>query len=580
MKVTQNISTTSIATKYPLLISAYEKDSTTTTATSVSRIQNIYAQPSTGTLYATKFNGDGSALTNVPHSTIDVEPNTGSVEELQHGSSFTAISSVTKDANGHVTKYNLATYTLPTSGNTDAKVKQENTTTTEYRPLALGYTSSTDPSSLDPTVTNQIYLNSGLYAQASSGTLFAKNLWMYNDSVNVRTGLTNTGLRMNVKYTGSSGATFNNTFHVVRTYPGKITDASSMLLTVTGNGLTIVGGGESPSNLANLIDDDQTTSNPNKLLLAPNGTWTTTANGSSEMLLLSSDKSIFFLTNCNTVGDRVAVALDKSKQFFPDATGTGSLGTSSYHWKTAYIDTTYGDLEGNVKHTATNPTTSTTYGITFHASPNSDNTNKALRTSDGVRYAALEGTSSNNGYGILIVGNNVASGTAGNKYGRVRIYSKSTYYGEFTLASSITANRTYTFPDKTGTVAMTSDLPTDRGQLTLTIPSNVNINTSSKLYYRKYGPVVYVYGMIKMADDVTGPSGTIATLPTGYRPPEYNIDTCVGCGSTDASANLVLFRIATNGNIILIPGSNGTFSGTGKLVSGSEIRVHAMFMVS
>lgn len=62
--VTQNILSTETS-NYPLLLSNYLKDATTTTAAAVNRVQSIYVQPSTGTLYATKFHGDGSELENV-----------------------------------------------------------------------------------------------------------------------------------------------------------------------------------------------------------------------------------------------------------------------------------------------------------------------------------------------------------------------------------------------------------------------------------------------------------------------------------------------------------------------------------
>lgn len=106
--------------------------------------------------------------------------------------------------------------------------------------------------------------------------------------------------------------------------------------------------------------------------------------------------------------------------------------------------------------TLTNPTSSANYPIPFHTGASSEN--KSLLNNNGLSYTTLEGTASAVGYGILCVGNKTDSGTAGNKYGIVRIYPKTGgKYGQLKVADTMTGDRTYTLPDKTGTVAMTSD---------------------------------------------------------------------------------------------------------------------------
>ena len=52
-------------------------------------------------------------------------------------------------------------------------VTQSNTTTSNYRPILMGYNNSTDTSTLTTTVTNQVMASSSIYAQPSTGTLFA-----------------------------------------------------------------------------------------------------------------------------------------------------------------------------------------------------------------------------------------------------------------------------------------------------------------------------------------------------------------------------------------------------------------------
>ena len=66
------------------------------------------------------------------------------------------------------------TLTLPSNPNTDTAVKQSETTTSNYRPITLGYTnSSTAGSGMAGDVTNQVYVSNKFYAQPSTGSMFA-----------------------------------------------------------------------------------------------------------------------------------------------------------------------------------------------------------------------------------------------------------------------------------------------------------------------------------------------------------------------------------------------------------------------
>ena len=56
---------------------------------------------------------------------------------------------------------------------TDVAVKQSSSSTANYRPLAMGFTTNADVSKLAATVTSQIYLNTQLYTQPSTGMIFA-----------------------------------------------------------------------------------------------------------------------------------------------------------------------------------------------------------------------------------------------------------------------------------------------------------------------------------------------------------------------------------------------------------------------
>ncbi|MCM1361052.1 MAG: hypothetical protein NC235_03995 [Clostridiales bacterium] len=127
----------------------------------------------------------------------------------------------------------------------------------------------------------------------------------------------------------------------------------------------------------------------------------------------------------------------------------------------------------NVYSTLTNPTTSSTYYVDFHTTASS--ANKSLRHNNGLVYTSLEGTADAEGSARLALGNNIAGGTAGNKTGRLRLFGKTTFYGDLILSTSdvLTANRTYGLPDATGIIALTSSNITGTSA-GWTTPRNIN----------------------------------------------------------------------------------------------------------
>ena len=64
-----------------------------------------------------------------------------------------------------------------TDMNTDQKVLQSATTTSNYRPLALGYTNTSTTADLGDSVTQQVYVTTTIYAQPSTGSLWANKLY-------------------------------------------------------------------------------------------------------------------------------------------------------------------------------------------------------------------------------------------------------------------------------------------------------------------------------------------------------------------------------------------------------------------
>lgn len=119
----------------------------------------------------------------------------------------------------------------------------------------------------------------------------------------------------------------------------------------------------------------------------------------------------------------------------------------------------YGIFKGNadsatqVYNTETNPTSGTWYAGTFIT--DSTTGNKYIRSNNGFAYYSLEGTASAQGEALIRIGNSTATGTAGNKRGRLRLYSSSSGWADFTLTAT-TGKYTLTLPAATGTVALTS----------------------------------------------------------------------------------------------------------------------------
>ncbi len=91
----------------------------------------------------------------------------------------------------------------------------------------------------------------------------------------------------------------------------------------------------------------------------------------------------------------------------------------------------------------TNPTSATTYYMPFYLTEH-----KRTSSNDGFRYRTLEGTVDAVGYGGIYLGNSVASGTAANKYGFIRLYAKNSDYT--TILSQGNGDRNFYLPNYAG----------------------------------------------------------------------------------------------------------------------------------
>lgn len=82
-----------------------------------------------------------------------------------------------------------------------------------------------------------------------------------------------------------------------------------------------------------------------------------------------------------------------------------------------------------------------------------------LRTNSGFKYRTRTGTTTTDGLAALFMGNSTSSGTDGNMTGSLMMYGNNSYYVNLTPVDGLTANRTINLPNKAGTIALLSDLP-------------------------------------------------------------------------------------------------------------------------
>lgn len=100
-----------------------------------------------------------------------------------------------------------------------------------------------------------------------------------------------------------------------------------------------------------------------------------------------------------------------------------------------------------------------------------------LKAVDGLRYHAVKGSTSVTGKSFLELGNDIATGTEGNKYGLIRIYAQSQAYSNLVMSSESTVGRTHTLPNTDGTISVFTATPTS-GQVVISDGTYGGIKTS------------------------------------------------------------------------------------------------------
>ena len=162
----------------------------------------------------------------------------------------------------------------------------------------------------------------------------------------------------------------------------------------------------------------------------------------------------------------------------------------------------------NLKWTAS--TTSNTY---YPLVSTSTATTSTANTLNGISYYQYYNTAG--GYRRLDLGNSTAYKSSGGAYGTIRLYgAAATYYGDLVPGvlgttsgdGHISANRTWTLPDKTGTIALTSDIPT--------VPT-ISLNGSSTTSASFYAPTgAGTSGQYLKSNGSGAPSWATITIPS------------------------------------------------------------------
>lgn len=271
------------------------------------------------------------------------------------------------------------------------------------------------------------------------------------------------------------------------------------------------------------IEFDGTTTNK---ALTPAGTWETfmqsnsvltigtkTYDGSAAVTVSASDLGISATTSSVTVG---TVTFNK----YTHPTGAGNnhvpAGGSSGQvlgWDSAgtakWVNNP--NTDEKLKTVAQNPTSITNYAVPFRSTTAGTTT---AYQNDGIYYRTLEGTASAVGYGILMLGNGTGSGTAGNKEGRLYLYSPSTAR-HIIRGNAITADTEHVLPTTGGTVLNSGTTKVENAATAGTKVADLTINGTKTTLYAPTNTNYYPTAFTWTNGTTAGPTGSLTGTGTG-----------------------------------------------------------------
>ena len=553
-KVTQAYSTAN--NSYPVLFSATAGVSSTSSRGATTAILNnaIYANPSTGNLHVTQLNGvtvgtspkfTDTTYTNVSEFTNDAgyitsadvpegaSAYTGTISAVSttasngtnngfargdhvHNITKTTIDSVLGTGSGTTKFYREdGSWATPNYiANTDEKLQVAAVTsgTTYYPIVGTGTTAATRQYD----TTGFIYVGTnGTTSAVGSARLTLGNSTASGSANNKQGALrlysTSTGWGELIQGAVSSSVSVTHTFPAksgtvahtsdIPDVSGFITDAGVTKITTTAgthSAITNATGAVSfnvPTKTSHLTNDSN--------FVTSSGVTSITLKAGSGISLDTDNTAI------TTTGTRTISHADTSSQ------------ASSSNSGRTYIQSITLDGYGHVTgiSTATESVTNTdtklqvaevTSGTIYYPIVGTGTT-AATRQYDttGFSYQGTNGTTSAVGCGKITLGNSTASGTANNKQGQLVMYGSTAY--AHTIKGAPTAARTLNLPDKDGTIALTSDIPTVPTK-TSDLTNDSGFITSSAL--NNYLPLTggQVTGPVTFGDTISIDDATIGSL--------------------------------------------------------------------
>ena len=207
----------------------------------------------------------------------------------------------------------------------------------------------------------------------------------------------------------------------------------------------------------------------------------------------------------------LSTSITETDPVFAASAAAGITATDISNWNAK--------ADSDVSVTNTAVTAATTYYLTGSTSSSTATGGLSKHATIKAYVTANSGTG---GSARIDLGNTTATTSAGGKEGIVRLYGTSATYYVDVKAGAPSANRTITLPNKTGTVALTSDIPT--------IPSSTGSATTGVTIADHSSTTIY--GVQSSTTSVTGVSGstTASKVTIGSSSTDYGI-TAAGSGS-------------------------------------------------
>ena len=274
-------------------------------------------------------------------------------------------------------------------------------------------------------------------------------------------------------------------------------------------------------------------------------------------------------------GDTFATILGKIKKFFTDLktvafTGAYSDLSGLPTIPSAQVNSDW-DASSGVAQILNKPTLAT---VATSGSYN-DLSNKPTIPTDFVSKAnggtfngnitvdKQDGTTSAVGNSYCILGNSKTSTTDKNSRGRLRIYGLNNRYADFYDKDGLSANRNYYLPNKSGTIALTSDIPSS-------LPANGGTSENISLP--------------RVAESCNNlPSGGISrmreyTAGANYNLPNNNYYHILESRSPDTNWGTQLALGMTDGAVYYRRYANGSWQSWSKLILMNDIKLDTIAM--